>query len=344
MDQEQESEDSACFIIAEAGVNHNGSIDQAKRLIDVAAQAGADAVKFQTFRADDLVSPQAKKADYQRTGRDDQQSQHALLKGLELSLEQFKELKRHCDQQDIMFLSTPFDAESADALDAMKMEIFKVPSGELTNLPFLAHLAGKGKPMIVSTGMSTLGEVETALHTIAARRDVPVTVLHCVSAYPAPFEDLNLLAMDTIHAAFQVPVGLSDHTLGIEAPIAAVALGAVCIEKHFTLDKKLPGPDHKASLNPQELTAMVQAIRNIEAAMGDGIKAPRASEKNTADVARRSLTLARPVSAGTTLTVEDLVLRRPGDGLPPHSLPFVVGRKVRRELSAGALLCLEDLG
>jgi len=333
-----------CFIVAEAGVNHNGSLGLAQQLVDAAVQAGADAVKFQTFKAEKVVSPPAPKAAYQLQTTDTNESQLDMIKRLELSFDAFRELYAYCQDKGILFMSTPFDKESADFLAELGVAIFKFPSGELTNLPFLAHVARKGKPMIVSTGMSYLGEVEAAVRTIEEAGNQEFVLLHCVSNYPADPADVNLRAMNTLATAFGMPVGYSDHTLGIELAIAAVALGACVIEKHFTLDRNLPGPDHRASLEPDELRALVHGIRIVEAALGHGRKEPVASEANTAAVARRSLVAARDIEPGAVLTEELIALRRPGTGLPPMLRPYLIGRTVKVPVPAGTLFTLEMLG
>ena len=332
-----------CFIIAEAGVNHNGSLETARQLVDVAVQADADAVKFQTFKAEKVISSQASKAAYQLQTTDASESQLDMVKRLELSFDAFRELYAYCQDKGILFMSTSFDEESADFLAELGVAVFKIPSGEITNLPFLAHVACKGRPMIVSTGMSYLGEVEAAVRTIEKVGNHDFVLLHCVSNYPADPADANLRAMRTLATAFGVPVGYSDHTLGIEVAIAAVALGACVIEKHFTLDRSLPGPDHQASLEPDELTALVRGIRTVEMALGHGRKEPATSESNTAAVARRSLVAARDTPAGTTLTEELIAIKRPGTGLPPAMRPYLVGRTTRTVIRAGTLLTLEML-
>ncbi|MDY6876675.1 MAG: N-acetylneuraminate synthase [Chloroflexota bacterium] len=332
-----------CFIIAEAGVNHNGSLKMARQLVDMAAQAGADAVKFQTFKAEKVISPQAPKAAYQLQTTDASESQLDMVKRLELPFDAFRELYDYCQTKDILFMSTPFDEESADFLADLGVDVFKIPSGEITNLPFLAHIARKGKPMIISTGMSYLGEVETAVRIIKEASDHGFVLLHCVSNYPADPADVNLRAMHTLAKAFGVPVGYSDHTLGIEVSLAAVAMGACVIEKHFTLKHSLPGPDHRASLEPDELTALVGGIRTVEASLGHGRKEPAASEANTAAVARRSLVTAQDIPAGTMLTEELIAIKRPGTGLPPAMRSYLVGRTVRVPVSAGTSLTLEML-
>ena len=303
------------FVIAEAGVNHNGSLDLALQLVDAAKASGADAVKFQTFRADLLATRSAHKAAYQERTTANTESQFQMLQRLELDAAAHQRLIEHCSQIGIQFLSSPFDAQSADLLAAMNVPLFKVPSGEITNLPFLEHIASKGRPVILSTGMSTLGEVEEAVHVLKAAGATELTLLHCVTEYPAPFGQINLRAMQTLKIAFGLPVGYSDHTPGLEIAIAAVALGAEVIEKHFTLDRSLPGPDHAASLEPGELQQMVNAIRHVEVALGDGIKGPAPCELPNISVARKSLVAARDLPAGHRLVAGDLDIKRPGSGL-----------------------------
>ena len=314
------------FIIAEAGVNHNGSVDLALKLIDSAKASGADAVKFQTFRADKLATRSAHKAAYQERTTASEESQFEMLERLELDTETHKRLIEHCCQVGIQFLSSPFDAESADLLAKMDIPLLKIPSGEITNLPFLDHVARKGRPIILSTGMSTLGEIEEALTVLRAAGNRQITLLHCVTEYPAPYAEVNLRAMNTLKAAFGLPVGYSDHTPGIEIPIAAAALGAAVIEKHFTVDRSLAGPDHAASLEPNELEQMVTAIRHVEAALGDGIKAPARCELANISVARKSVVAARSLIAGQRLTSDDLDIKRPGNGIAPRLKPMLIGR------------------
>lgn len=332
-----------CFIIAEAGVNHNGSLSAARQLIDVAVRAGADAVKFQTFKAERLATPDAPKAQYQLRNTGAAESQYEMLQRLELSEDAHRELMAYCAERGILFMSTPFDEESADFLDELGVAVFKLPSGEITNLPFVGHVARKGKPLIVSTGMASLKEVETTVQTIEACANSSFILLHCVSNYPAGHEDANLRAMRTMEETFKVAVGYSDHTLGVEVALASVALGACVIEKHFTLSRDLPGPDHRASLEPDELAAMVRGIRIVEAALGHGRKEPAASEAEIAAVARRSLVASRDLEAGTELTETMIAIRRPGTGLPAAMLSEIVGRRLRVPLRAGALLTLEML-
>jgi len=332
-----------CFIIAEAGVNHNGSVDLAKQLVDVAVTAGADAVKFQTFRADHLVTASAPKAEYQKRATGTSEEQLGMLRKLELDREAHAELMAHCRKRGILFLSTPFEEASADLLESLGVPAFKLPSGEITNLPFLAHVARKGRPVILSTGMATLGEVETALGVFEEAGNPGIVLLHCVSCYPTAVVDANLRAMRTLATAFQRPVGYSDHTEGIAVPLAAAALGACVIEKHITLDRSLTGPDQQASLEPADLAAMVRGIRDVEAALGHGRKVPAPSEAGTAAVARKSLVAARDIPAGTMLTEDCIAIKRPGTGLPPSFLPFLRGRVARVAIPGDALLRLEDL-
>jgi N,N'-diacetyllegionaminate synthase len=317
------------FIIAEAGVNHNGSLELALRLVDAAKASGADAVKFQTFRADLLATRSAPKAPYQECGTAKAESQFEMLQRLQLDAAAHQRLIDYCREIGIQFLSSPFDAQSADLLATMNVPLYKVPSGEITNLPFLQHLARKGRPLILSTGMSTLGEVEEAVHVLQEAGASQLTLLHCVTAYPAPYAEVNLRAMQTLKSAFGLPVGYSDHTPGIEIAIAAVALGAAVVEKHFTLDRSLPGPDHSASLEPVELQQMVTAIRHVEAALGSGVKAPVPCELPNLPVARKSVVAARSLPTGHQLAAGDLDIKRPGNGLSPKLLPALIGRTLR---------------
>jgi len=323
---------SKVFIIAEAGVNHNGSLDLAYQLIDVAKDAGADAVKFQTFKAENVVSKLADKAEYQKKTTGSDKSQLEMVKKLELSFGDFVKLKKYCDKKGIMFLSTPFDHQSINFLYDL-VDIYKIPSGEITNYPYLKHIAAKNKFIIMSTGMANLGEVEEAINTIrSVNSQAQISLLHCTTNYPTSYEEVNLKAMQTLAAAFQLPVGYSDHTLGIEVPVAAVAMGAKIIEKHFTLDKKLPGPDHKASLEPNELKEMVKAIRNIEMALGDGIKKPNKSETEIMKVARRSLIATRDIKAGEIIKESDIAIKRPGTGILPKFKEIVIGTKLVNDI------------
>ena len=323
---------SKVFIIAEAGVNHNGSLDLAYQLVDVAKEAGADAIKFQTFKAENVVSKLADKAEYQKKTTGSDKSQLEMIKKLELSFEDFVKLKKYCDKKEIMFLSTPFDYQSIDFLYDL-VDIYKIPSGEIINYPYLKHIAAKNKPLIMSTGMSNLGEIEEAINIIrSVNSEAKISLLHCTTNYPTPYEEVNLKAIQTLAAAFKLPVGYSDHTLGIEVPIAAVARGAKIIEKHFTLDKKLPGPDHKASLEPSELKEMVKAIRNIEMALGDGIKKPNKSETEIMKVARRSLIATRDIRAGEIIKESDIAIKRPGTGILPKFKEIVIGMKLINDI------------
>jgi N-acetylneuraminate synthase/N,N'-diacetyllegionaminate synthase len=317
------------FIIAEAGVNHDGSVDVALRLVETAKACGADAVKFQSFRADRIVTRSAAKAVYQERTTAGTESHFEMLKRLELSADAHRRLIDHCREVKIEFLSSPFDEESVDLLDAMGISQFKVPSGEITNLPLLQHIARKRRPVILSTGMATLGEVEEAVHALHAAGAAQITLLHCVTEYPAPYAEINLRAMLTLKAAFGLPVGYSDHTDGVEVAIAAVALGAEVIEKHFTLDRALPGPDHAASLEPAELTQMVAAIRNVESALGNGIKVPAPCERQNILVARKSVVAAHDLPIGHRLRAEDLTIKRPGTGISPKFLQALIGRTLR---------------
>ncbi len=317
------------FIIAEAGVNHDGSVDVALRLVETAKACGADAVKFQSFRADRIVTRSAAKAVYQERTTASTESHFEMLKRLELSADAHRRLIDHCLEVKIEFLSSPFDEESVDLLDLMGISQFKVPSGEITNLPLLQHIARKRRPVILSTGMATLGEVEEAVHALHAAGAAQITLLHCVTEYPAPYAEINLRAMLTLKAAFGLPVGYSDHTDGVEVAIAAVALGAEVIEKHFTLDRALPGPDHAASLEPAELTQMVAAIRNVESALGNGIKVPAPCERQNILVARKSVVAAHDLPIGRQLRADDLTIKRPGTGISPKFLQALIGRTLR---------------
>jgi N,N'-diacetyllegionaminate synthase len=330
-----------CFIVAEAGVNHNGNLEVAIQLVDEAAKAGVDAVKFQTFKADRLVTKTAVKAEYQLEVTGDDESQYEMLRRLELSADAHRQLMRRCKKRGILFMSTPFDKESADFLAELGVSVFKIASGEITNFPLLNHVANKGKPMIISTGMADLDEVKAAVNTVKESGNRQCVLLHCVSNYPADPEDINLRAMQTMKEIFGVPVGYSDHTLGIEVALAAVALGACVIEKHFTLDKNLTGPDHQASIEPNELASLVKGIRIVEDSLGHGRKEPAASEANTAEVARKSLVAAQDIPADTVLTKELITIKRPGTGLPPSLHSYLIGRTARRFIPAGTPFTLE---
>ncbi|CAN4273622.1 SpsE Sialic acid synthase [Methylophilaceae bacterium] len=331
---------SKVFIIAEAGVNHNGSLELAKKLIDVAVEAGADAVKFQTFKADKLVSKSAKKADYQMKVAATDESQYEMIKRLELDENAHRALINYCKDKKIMFLSTPFDHDSIDLLISLEMPIFKIPSGEVTNLPYLRHIGSLGKEVILSTGMANLGEVQDALEVLinAGASKEKITVLHATTEYPCPIDEVNLRAMQTIHAALGVKVGYSDHTQGIEVPIAAAAMGATVIEKHFTLDRTMDGPDHRASLESDELKAMVSAIRHIEQALGDGVKRPGKSEQKNITIVRKSILASRSIEIGETFSDINLTVKRPGNGISPMRWDEIVGHKATRNFSADELI------
>lgn len=318
------------YIIAEAGVNHNGSLEIAIRLVDSAKFCGADAIKFQTFKTERLVTRSAEKAEYQKRTGSEGDSQFEMLKKLELGEDDFRVLINHCNQIGIEFLSSPFDEESADLLDSLGMATFKIPSGEITNHPFLMHVARKKKPVIISTGMSTLGEVEEAVGIFNTCEPTHVTLLHCVTEYPAPYGEINLNAMHTLREAFKLDVGYSDHTSGIEIPLAAVALGATVIEKHFTLDNAMEGPDHKASLNPDDFRQMVRLIRNVEKAIGDGIKRPAPCELKNIDIARKSIVAAETIKEGEIISQHKLTIKRPGYGIQPKDMNKLVGLQANR--------------
>jgi N,N'-diacetyllegionaminate synthase len=333
---------SKVFIIAEAGVNHNGSLELAKKLIDVAVEAGADAVKFQTFKADKLVSKHAQKADYQKQTTSTDESQYDMIKKLELDDNAHRVLISYCKDKKIMFLSTPFDHDSIDLLNSFQMPIFKIPSGEITNLPYLRHIGSLGKEVILSTGMASLDEVQDALEVLirAGTSKEKISVLHATTEYPCPIDEVNLRAMHTISTAFGVKVGYSDHTQGIEVAVAAVALGACVIEKHFTLDRTMGGPDHKASLEPDELKAMVHAIRHVEQALGDGVKRPSKSEQKNISVARKSILASRSIRMGETFSDNNLIVKRPGNGISPMRWDEVLGKKALRDFTEDELIDL----
>ena len=328
------------FIIAEAGVNHNGSIELAKKLIDVASLSGADAVKFQTFKTENLVSKTAKKAQYQKSTTDADESQFDMIKKLELDTETHHELIAYCKEKNIMFLSTPFDLDSIDMLNALDLKIFKIPSGEITNLPYLRKVGGLDKEIILSTGMANIEEIGDALKILisSGTKKENITVLHANTEYPTPMKDVNLNAMLSIAKTYDVNYGYSDHTLGIEVDIAAVAMGAKVIEKHFTLDKNMDGPDHKASLEPDELIAMVKAIRNIELALGDGIKKASKSEKKNIPIARKSLVAACDIHKGETFTKNNLGVKRPGNGISPMRYDEIIGTPANKDYEEDELI------
>ena len=325
------------FIIAEAGVNHNGSFELACKLVDAAKEAGVDCIKFQTFKSDKLVSHTAQKAEYQKdtTGEG---SQVDMLKKLELSYEEFISLKDYCDKNGICFLSTPFDFDSIDFLNSINMPFWKIPSGEVTNYPYLVALAKTGKTVVMSTGMCEMDEIQTAINVLRDNGAKEIKLLHCNTEYPTPFEDVNLRAMNAMRDAFGLEVGYSDHTKGIEVPVAAAALGATIIEKHFTLDRNMEGPDHKASLEPDELAQMVNCIRNIEKALGNGVKTPSPSEKKNIAVARKSIVAAKSIKAGEMLTEDNITVKRPGTGISPMKWREVIGTKAARDFAEDELI------
>ncbi len=325
-------------IIAEAGVNHNGDPALVMRMIDVAKACGCDFIKFQTFRTEALVTRQAEKAAYQKQNTGNADTQFEMLRKLELPHEVFREARDYCKKVGIGFLSTPFDEESAFDLDALGMEMFKLSSGDITNKPLLQTIASLHKPMILSTGMCTLEEVRDAVSWVEACGERRITLLHCTSNYPTPYSDVNMRAMLTLRETFSYPVGYSDHTQGITIPIMAASMGATMIEKHFTLDKQMPGPDHKASLDPTELKAMTEAIRIVEAAMGNGTKAPTTGELSTRIAARKSIVAKRDLPCGTVLTAEDLAMKRPGTGLSPAEAEQLIGKRLACSVKADQTL------
>lgn len=331
------------LIIAEAGVNHNGDAGLARELVAVAAAAGADAVKFQTFQAERLASPMAPKARYQLETTKADESQVEMLRGLQLSPDAYRDLRAECERRGVIFLSTPFDAESGDFLEALGVPAFKLGSGEVTNWPLLHHIGAKRRPVILSTGMANLGEVDDAVRVLREAGASDIVLLHCVSSYPADPDDTNLLAIPAMARAWGLPVGYSDHTPGTEVAVAAVALGACVIEKHFTVDRNLPGPDHRASLDPAGLEALVSEIRTVERALGDGIKRAVAAERENREIVRRSLAITAPLSAGTVLERSMLTALRPATGIAPAYLHVVLGRRLRRPLTAGSVLTWSDL-
>jgi N,N'-diacetyllegionaminate synthase len=331
---------SKVFIIAEAGVNHNGSTELAKKLIDVAVHSGADAIKFQTFKAENLVSKKAQKAEYQKQTTDSKESQFEMIKKLELDVDTHQALIAYCAEKNILFLSTPFDHDSINLLNKLGLDIFKIPSGEITNLPYLKQIGALNKQVILSTGMANLGEIEAALAVLvsAGTQRKRITVLHANTMYPTPMEDVNLKAMQTIGQAFDIAYGYSDHTLGIEVDIAAVAMGASVIEKHFTLDKTMEGPDHKVSLEPDELKAMVKAIRNIELALGSRVKQVSNSERPNMAVARKSLIAKIDIKQGEQFTENNLTIKRPGTGISPMRWDEVIGQTAQKNYLADDLI------
>ena len=333
------------IVIAEAGVNHNGDINVAKKLIDVALQAGADYVKFQTFKAKKTASKSARKAEYQIYNKNKNASQYDMLKSLELDKDSHQILIEYCKEKKIKFLSTGFDLESLDLLNKLNIELFKIPSGEITNLPYLKKVASFKKPVIISTGMCKMKEIKEALDVMVDKgiSKENIIILHCNTDYPTVMEDVNLNAMLTIKKEFGVEVGYSDHTLGIEVPIAAVALGAVCIEKHFTLDRNMSGPDHKSSLEPKELKKMVNYIRNTEIALGSSIKSPSKSESKNINIVRKSIHINKSLKRGHILSKDDFIMLRPGDGISPMGYEALVNKELKKDLSMNHKLNLEDL-
>jgi N,N'-diacetyllegionaminate synthase len=326
------------FVIAEAGVNHNGNIEIAKKLINAAKNSDADAVKFQTFKAEKVMSKFAQMADYQKVNTGIDETQLEMIKKLELSYNDFVYLKEYCDKLDIEFMSTPFDYDSIDFLNELDVQHWKIPSGEITNLPYLIKIAKLHKPVILSTGMSTMEDIKAALSILRENGAGEITVLHCTTEYPAPFEDVNLNAMNTIMKMFNIPVGYSDHTKGIEVSIAAVALGATIIEKHFTLDRNMEGPDHKASLEPHELKAMISAIRNVEASLGSGVKKPAPSEQKNMTIARKSIVANCKIKKGEVFTENNITVKRPGNGISPMKWFEVIGQVAIRDFEEDELI------
>ncbi len=331
-------ESKKVFIIAEAGDNHNGDYNLALQLVDKAVEAGADCVKFQTFITENVISKFAQKAEYQKETTGEGESQYEMVKKLELSFGQFRSIQKYCEERNILFLSTPFDLDSIDFLEEIQIPFWKIPSGEITNLPYLEKIARTGKDVIMSTGMSNMEEIGTALSVLKKNGAGKITLLHCNTEYPTPFGDVNLRAMQAMEETFRVPVGYSDHTIGIEVPIAAVAMGASVIEKHFTLDKNMEGPDHKASLEPGELKQMVRSIRNIEQAMGSSEKQPSPSEKKNISIARKSIVAKRGIRQGEKLTEENLYIKRPGDGISPMRWYEIIGTTAVKDFEEDELI------
>jgi len=331
-----------CFIIAEAGVNHNGDIEIAKKMIDVAKNAGVDAVKFQTFKAENVASKYAEMAVYQKRNTGYEEKQLDMIKKFELNYDDFKMLKDYCDRKEIMFLSTPHSPDAIDFLEPL-IPIYKIGSGDLTNIPFLEKVARKGKPIILSTGMATLGEIEEAIWTIEKEGNREILLLHCISSYPAKIEDINLRVIQTLREAFKLPVGFSDHTLSTVIPAAAVALGACVIEKHFTLDKNMNGPDHKASLEPDELKEMVKNIREVEKAIGEGIKKPTIEEEEIKKIARKSIVASTDIPKGTIITEKMVDIKRPNTGLPPKYLNEIIGKKTSKNIKKDENITIDKI-
>lgn len=328
------------YIIAEAGVNHNGSIELAHRMVEEAKEAGADCIKFQTFVSENLVSQNAQKAEYQKQNTGNEESQFQMLKKLELSFDAFAGLKHHCEEIGIDFLSTPFDFESLEFLNKLEVPFWKIPSGEVTNYPYLVQLAKTGRDIVMSTGMCDLQDIKAAMEVLRANGASKITLLHCNTEYPTPYHDVNLRAMDAIREAFQVEVGFSDHTKGIEVPVAAAAMGAVIIEKHFTLDNRMEGPDHIASLNPSDLKAMIAAIRNVEMALGRCEKKVTLSESKNRDIARKSIVAKKSISKGERFTEDNLTVKRPGNGISPMRWAEILGKKATKDFTEDELITL----
>lgn len=331
------------LLIAEAGVNHNGNFELAKQLVDKAVEAGADIVKFQTCKAENVISRYADKAEYQKETTGVSDSQLDMVRKLMLTYEEYGQLKEYCDQKGITFLSTAFDLPSVDYLHSIGMKMWKIPSGEITNLPLLIKIAKLHEPIIMSTGMSELSEVEDAVKVLKENGASDITLLHCTTEYPAPYEDVNLKAMETMRNTFDLPVGYSDHTKGIEVPVAAVALGACVIEKHFTLDRNMEGPDHKASLEPQELKQMVDSIRNVEKSIGDGIKKVSHSEEKNKDIARKSIIASKAIKAGEVFTEDNVTTKRPGNGINPMRWFDLLGKVAKHNYEEDYLIELDEL-
>jgi len=331
------------FIIAEVGVNHNGDIRLAKKLIDATKDAGADAVKFQAFKTEKVVTKYAEKAKYQKETTGLSESQYDMIRRLELKDEEIRELYNYAKKNNIIFLSSAFDKESVDLLDNLGVPAFKVASGEITNFPLLRYIAEKKKPIILSTGMSTIGEIEEALEVIREKGVENIVLLHCVTSYPAKIEDVNLRVIEALRRRFKLPVGFSDHTLGITIPIAVAALGAVLVEKHFTLDRTLPGPDHRASLEPDELKDMVRAVRDVEKALGDRVKKPTKDEERIKKVVRRSIVAKMGIPKGTAITEDMLDFKRPGVGIEPKYLNEIIGKKAKKDIKPDGLITFDKL-
>ena len=330
------------YIIAEAGDNHNGDFNTALKLVDVAKRAGADCVKFQTFVTEEIISKYAEMAEYQKKNTGKEESQFEMVKRLELSFDEFRKIKEYCDRVGIQFLSTPFDLKSVDFLNELGVPFFKIPSGEITNYPYLIKIAHTGKPVVMSTGMCEPDEILAAINVLEKNGSGEITLLHCNTEYPTPLKDVNLYAMRTMKKMFGKKVGYSDHTKGIEVPVAAVALGACVIEKHFTLDKNMPGPDHKASLEPDELGRMVKNIRNIEIALGDGVKRVSESERKNIAIARKSIVARRNIQEGEILTEENLAVKRPGTGINPMQWMEVLGTRAVRDFKEDELIEIRE--